>query len=149
VGAAPVCAQMLALIEEDGNSRQVIESLQRSGHRVTACSRYADAIDILEQERFDLVISDVHLENGGSVFDFAIWVKNNSKTSRTPFAMFSFHPSPTGKYLEDGIRTTARLLGVATYIRMDKFDAREFCKQIESLLGEQDQVMKESPKEIR
>jgi hypothetical protein len=45
----------------------------------------------LEQEQFDLVISDVHLENGGSVFDFAIWVKKYPKTSRTPFAMFSFH----------------------------------------------------------
>ena len=149
MGAAPVCAQMLVLIEEDGNSRQVVESLQRSGHRVTACSNYAEAIDILHRDHFDLVISDVHLENGGSVFDFAIWVKKNSKTWRTPFAMFSFHPSPTGKYLEDGLRTTARLLGVASYIRMDKFDSSEFRKQIDSLLTEKDQVVMESPQEIR
>jgi CheY-like chemotaxis protein len=133
-----VRSRILALLEEDVNSRQVVESLERSGHLVTTCKTFTEAITILEREHFDLVISDVHLENGGSVFDFAIWVKRNPTTEKTPFAMFSFHPTAAAKYVEDGLRTSARLLGVAMYIRMDKFDSHEFRKQIDSLFPERD-----------
>jgi len=143
----PVRSHILALLEADDNSHQVVESLQRSGHKVMPCKRFIDAVSILEKGRFDLVISDVHLENGGSVFDFIIWVRRNASTRETPFAMFSYHPSAMGKYVEDGVRTTARLLGVAKYISMDEFDSDDFRRQIDALLPKSDEVAKPSTHE--
>lgn len=142
-------SHILALLEADKNSRQVVASLERSGHKVVACKKFSDAIAILGKERFDLIISDVHLENGGSVFDFIIWVRRNALTRETPFAMFSFRPSHIGKYVEDGVRTTGRLLGVVKYIRMDEFDSDNFRQQIDSLLPRSLEELQPSPDETR
>ncbi len=83
----------------------------------------------------DMIISDIHLQNGGNVFDFLRWVKKNPSTSNTPFIILSVEPTRTAKYLEDGLRTSARLLGVTKYISMETFDSVDFCKQINLLLG--------------
>jgi len=127
-----VCAQILALLEQDQNSRQVVKSLD--GHNVIAPKNFPDAIRVLQDKHVVLIISDVHLENGGTVFDFLRWVKRNSATCETPFIMFSSHPTVAAKYLEDGIRVSARMLGAAMYITMDPFDSDDFRKQIDSLL---------------
>jgi CheY-like chemotaxis protein len=130
-----VCPRILALLEEDKNSRQVVESLTRSGHNVVLVQTFPKAIDVFEQQhKIDLVISDVHLENGGNVFDFLRWMKRNPATSAIPFVLFSSHPTEAAKYLEDGVRVSARMLGAAKYITMGTFDSHEFRKQIDSLL---------------
>ena len=134
-----VCAQILALLEEDENSRQVIESLTRSGHNVHLARTFPKAIAVFKQKlKIDLVISDVHLENGGSVFDFLRWMRRNPAISATPFVMFSSKPTVAAKYLEDGIRVSARMLGATRYITMETFDPDEFRKQIDSLLPQGD-----------
>ena len=38
------------------------------------------------------------------------------------------------KFLDDGLKTSARLVGVAMYITMENFDCDEFRRQIDSLL---------------
>ncbi len=133
-------ALILALHEEDQNARQVTQSLKQSGHRVIESKNFADAISALNIQQVDLIISDVHLENGGNVFDFLRWVKKNPSTKDTPFVLFSCEPTPKAKYFEDGLRTTARMLGAAMYITMEIFDSIEFRKQIDSLLPEGDRA---------
>ncbi len=136
-------ALILGLLEEDDNAHQVIESLTQSGHAVHAVDTFTKAMAVFtaEHEPIDLIISDVHLENGGNVFDFMKWIKRNPITSGIPFVLFSFHPAGRAKYLEDGVKTSARLLGAAKYITMDKFDSDEFRKQIDSLLPSGAQIV--------
>jgi CheY-like chemotaxis protein len=135
-----VNALVLALHEDDENSRQVSESLKLSGHKVILSKHFKDATELLKNRHVDLIISDVHLENGGNVFDFLRWVRRNPSTKTTPFIFFSSKPSEKAKYFEDGIRTSARLLGAAMYIAMEVFDSNEFRKKIDSLLPTGDQA---------
>ena len=128
-------ALILALHEEQKNSTQVAQSLKQSGHEILLAKNFSYAIQFLHHEHnIDLIISDVHLENGGDVFDFLRWVKRNPSTKETPFVLFSSKPTTAAKYFEDGLRTTARLLGASMYISMEVFDSDEFRKQIDSLL---------------
>jgi CheY-like chemotaxis protein len=97
--------------------------------------KFTKAMEIFQKSsNFDLIISDVHLENGGNVFDFMRWVKRNPASSKIPFVLFSCEPASMAKYLEHGVKAAARVLGAAMYITMDTFDAEEFRKQIDSLL---------------
>jgi|ERR1700733_3731630 len=127
-------AQILALLELDENSLQVVESLKRSGHDVIACKNFVDAIGVLQDKHIDLIMSDVHLENGGNVFDFLRWVRRNASSLETPFIMFSSKPSEMAKYVEEGVRISARMLGASMYVSMDSFDSDELRKQISSFL---------------
>jgi CheY-like chemotaxis protein len=131
-----LCAQILALLELDENSHQVIKSLEVAGHSVVAAKTFREAIQIIEKKDFALIISDVHLENGGTVFDFLKWVRNNAKTLDTQFVLFSCQPTPLAKYVEDGVKTTARLLGATKYITMESFDSGEFSAHIQNVLSE-------------
>ncbi len=132
-------ALILALHEEDQNAQQVTHSLKLSGHGVIESKSFTHAITVLNSQHVDLIISDVHLENGGNVFDFLRWAKKNPSTKETPFVLFSSEPTTRAKYFEDGLRTTARMLGAALYITMEIFDSDEFRKQIDSLLPIQEQ----------
>ena len=127
-------ALILTLHEDVKHSDRVSDSLAKSGHNVILSTSFEDAITILKKKHVDMIISDIHLQNGGNVFDFLRWVKKNPDTCDIPFVMLSVEPSRTAKYVEDGLRTTARLLGVTKYILMETFDANEFCKQINLLL---------------
>jgi CheY-like chemotaxis protein len=130
-------SHILALNENDDMSRAVVHSLGKSGHDVILAGTFGDAIVILNSPRkIDLVISDVHLENGGNVFDFLRWVKDHSPNIAIPFVLLSCKPSPLAKHLEDALRTSARLLGASKYISMNTFDSDDFCEQIDSLLEE-------------
>ena len=142
-----VCARILALLEDDEQSKIVIESLEQSGHIVDRSANFKDAIAYLEKRGVVLILSDVHLENGGNVFDFLIWAKRNPLTSSTPFVLLSYQPTVLAKHLEDGLRTTARLLGARSYITTDRFKIGEFRKQIDSLLpaAEKDDTRIEKP----
>ncbi len=134
-----MCAQILGLLELSKDSDAVYESLTKSGHNIVLCKTFAKAIEFLGRSSIDLVISDVHLANGGTVFDFLIWVKRNTSTKMVPFVLFSSEPTTLAKYLEDSVKITARALGAAKYISMDTFDSKDFSQQIDSLLKKQDE----------
>jgi CheY-like chemotaxis protein len=131
-----MCAWILALLEAEENSSQVAACLRKAGHQVVLAQTFKAAISLLRaQPRFELIISDVHLENGGNVFDFLRWVTSNaSKVGNVPFVLYSFRPSPAAKYLEDAVRTAARVFGAAKYIAMDSFNPEEFLRVINSLI---------------
>lgn len=140
-------ALILGLLEEGENSQQVVSSLTKAGYRVHAVDTFTKAVAIFEQpHEIDLIISDVHLENGGNVFDFLKWIRRNPLTSKIPFVLFSFKPKKLAQYLEDGVNTSARMLGADLYITMEHFDSDEFNKSIEALLPENKQVGAPEPK---
>jgi len=141
-------ALILALHEDPKNSVDVSKCLEESGHSVILVKTFTEAIRIVQEKHVDLIISDVHLENGGNVFDFLRWVRKNPASKETPFVLFSSTPTPVAKYFEDGLKTTARMLGAAMYISMEIFDAKEFRKKIDSLLPPVDPVLELSPQKI-
>ncbi len=68
-------ALILALLEHPEQQTPVKRCLELAGHEVLFVDTFIRAKSVLKQHAFDLIISDVHLENGGSVFDFLKWVK--------------------------------------------------------------------------
>ncbi len=127
-------ALILALLEHSEQHAQVRASLEQAGHEVLVVDSFARAKKVLRVHSFDLIISDAHLENGGSVFDFLRWVKDDPASNQTPFVLFSMKPSPLAKYLADGVLTTARVFGAAKYIIMTPFDAAAFTQEIAEVL---------------
>jgi CheY-like chemotaxis protein len=110
--------------------------LEDCGHQVFLADTFVKAQQLICNHKIDLIISDVHLENGGTVFDFLRWVKKSEQleVSTIPFVLFSSKPTPMAKYLADGIRISSRTLGAIKYVEMETFDAAEFRRHINSVL---------------
>jgi CheY-like chemotaxis protein len=127
-------AQILVTMEHPEQMKLISDSLEHFGHRVVKADTFHRSMEILRSSEVDLIISDVHLQNGGSVFDFLRWVKGDPHLRAVPFVCFSSEPPEIGKYLADGVRTAARSLGAARYITMELFDGHVFRNEIEWLL---------------
>jgi CheY-like chemotaxis protein len=130
-------AKIMVTMEHEAERKLIGDCLENVGHKVTKVDTFHNAMEILRSADFDLIISDVHLQNGGSVFDFLRWVKGDPHMKATPFVCFSAEPPEVGKYLSDGVRTAARSLGAARYIAMEKFDGPTLLNEIAWLLPEQ------------
>jgi CheY-like chemotaxis protein len=128
-------AQILALLEDSKNMQQVSECLEQSGHSVLRADRFEQAMEILERHHVDLIVSDVHLQNGGDIFDFLVRLHSNPPLREIPFVCFSFQPSELADYLAEGVQTAARMLGAASYISMKIFDGAAFCHKIDAVLA--------------
>lgn len=115
----------------------VSDCLESFGHVAFKASNFQDAMEILRRRDVDLIIADVHLQNGGSIFDFLRCVKGDPHMRAVPFVCFSAEPMEVPKYLSDGVRTAARALGAARYITMEKFDKASFRAEIEWLLPQE------------
>jgi CheY-like chemotaxis protein len=124
-------------MEHEEQRNELGDCLEHVGHSVTKVGTFHSAMEILKTSDFDLIVSDVHLQNGGSVFDFLRWVKGDPHMRATPFVCYSAEPKEVGKYLADGVRTAARSLGAAGYVTMDHFNGPEFLREIEWLIPEQ------------
>jgi len=95
-------------------------------------------IRVLQQSPCDLILSDVHLQNRGTVFDFLRWVKSDPQLKPIPFVLLSVEPSKMSKYLSDGVRVTARFFGAAKYISLDQFDPFTLMQELAEFLPEPD-----------
>src|ERR1700722_15857546 len=131
-----MAARILVTMEHEEQRTLIGNCLQHVGHEVTKVDTFHNAMDVLRAKDFDLIVSDVNLQNGGSVFDFLRWVKGDPHMKDTPFVCFSAEPPELGKYLADGVRTAARSLGAARYICMENFDGPAFLHEIEWLIPE-------------
>ena len=130
-------AKILITMAHEEQKNKLSDCLKRVGHAVTTVESFHNAMEILQGTDFDLIVCDVHLQNGGNVFDFLRWVKGDPHMAITPFVCFSAEPPEIGKYLCDALRTAARGLGAARYISMDHFDGPMFLQEIEWLLPQQ------------
>jgi len=129
-------AKILITMEHEEERTELGECLEHVGHKVTTVDTFHNAMEILRSADFDLIVSDVHLQNGGSVFDFLRWVKGDPHMRAVPFVCFSAEPPEVGRYLSDGVRTAARALGAARYVSMPQFDGPLFLHEIEWLIPE-------------
>lgn len=127
-------AKILITMEHEKQRKLIGDCLEGVGHEVVKVDTFHNAMEFLRKTTFDLIISDVHLQNGGSVFDFLRWVKGDPNMCATPFVCFSAEPPEIGKYLSDGVRTAARALGAARYVSMTDFDGPLLLREIEWLL---------------
>lgn len=127
-------AKVLALLEHEQAMKLISDSLEHFGHLVYKADNFQDAMSILRQRNVDLIVGDVHLQNGGSIFDFLRWVKGDPHMRSVPFVCFSSESVEEPKYLYDGVRTAARALGAAKYITMETFDRATFVSELEWLL---------------
>lgn len=130
-------AKILALLEHHQVMEQVSATLKEFGHTVFQANNFPDAMHLLGQQDVDLIIGDVHLQNGGSVFDFLRWVKGDPHLRLIPFVCFSTEPVEVAKYLSDGVRTAARALGAARYVTMERFDRAVLLAEVEWLLPQE------------
>src|ERR1700678_690509 len=96
-------ALILALLEQPERIADVTACLEAAGHEVCVTGTFASAKKLLQDKVFDLIISDVHLENGGSVFDFLKWVKSRQDLQAIPFVLLTVEPTKVAKYLADGV----------------------------------------------
>ncbi len=128
-------AKILVTMGHENDRKVIADCLEHIGHKVTQVDTFHNAMEILRNTSFDLIISDVHLQNGGSVFDFLRWVKGDPHMRPVPFVCFSAEPKEVGKYLADGVRTAARALGAARYVSMPEFDGAGFLHEIEWLIS--------------
>jgi CheY-like chemotaxis protein len=126
---------MVALLEYPEHVADVRGCLEGAGHEVCLVDSFARATEILRAQSFDLIISDVHLENGGNVFDFLRWVRSQKYLRAVPFVLFSLGPNDLERYLADGIRTAGRQLGADKYICMEKFNSALLFEEIADLLS--------------
>lgn len=122
-------------MDHEDQRKLIGDCLEHVGHKVIMVGTFHEAMEILRCTVFDLIVSDVHLQNGGSIFDFLRWVKGDPQISAIPFVCFSSKPPETSQYLADGVRTAARSLGAARYITMEHFDGSVFLHEIEWLLA--------------
>jgi CheY-like chemotaxis protein len=113
---------VLALLENYRHAEKIKTSLLGAGHDVLVVNSFPEAKLFLQTHLCDAIISDVHLENGGSVYDFLQWVKSDPRLTHIPFIFLSLEPTTLAKYLQDGVRVAARHLGAAKYINMEEFD---------------------------
>ena len=130
-------AKILVTMGNEDERKRIAECLERVAHEVTQADTFHNAMEILRSKDFDLILCDVHLQNGGSVFDFLRWVKGDPHMVSTPFVCYSAEPPEVGKYLADGVRTAARSLGAARYIVMPTFDGAALLHELEWLIPEQ------------
>lgn len=126
---------VLALIENKTQVAVLRNFLETAGYEVCIVDSFAKAMAILNEHPFDLIISDVHLENGGSVFDFLKWLKSHEEFRAIPFVLLSLQPGRMAKYLADGVSTAARHLGATKYISMEKFDANFLASELSSIFN--------------
>ena len=125
--------RIVALLEDPIFAKVVTNCLEGEGHHVSVAASFPKAILLLKNQEFDLIISDVHLENGGCVYDFLKWSKDDPNIKAIKFVLLSVEPSPLAKYLSDGVMLTSRKLGATKYISMDKFDGAHLAKEIASV----------------
>ena len=96
--------------------------LECAGHSVLSVNSFYKAKALLFAHACDVILTDVHLENGGTAFDFLKWVKLDPLLGSIPFILMDLMPKELARYLRDGMRIAARELGAIKYISMNQFD---------------------------
>lgn len=127
-------ARIVVLQEIQANMKRVRRSLEPVGHVVIGFSSQPVAVSFLKNEKVDLIISAVHLDEG-NVFDFLKWSRSYPTNQSTPFVFFCAEPNQYGKHVFGAVKSAGELLGVSKYILMETFDTIQFRCEIAKLLA--------------
>lgn len=112
--------KILLLQEKSENVANVQESLPDC--TVYTCDHVETALKMMAEQEFNLVISAVHLEYDGSVFDFLKSVKTNPNWRHIPFVFYCSKSSMFARSVRHGLQIAAQALGAEKYITMETFD---------------------------
>jgi two-component system sensor histidine kinase RpfC len=107
-----IAARRYAVLVADDNNinRKVISKyLERAGHQPTVVFNGEDALDLLEQNRYDLVIVDMNMPEMSGLDVFRLYSYTNVRGSRLPFVMLS---ADATQELEDECRQA----GIAAFL---------------------------------
>lgn len=127
-------ARIVVLQEIQANMTRVRRSLEPIGHVVIGFSSQPVAVAFLKDEKVDLIISAVHLDEG-NVFDFLKWARSYPTNQTTPFIFFCAEPTQFGKHVFGAVKSAGELLGVSKYILMETFDTIQFRCEVAKLLA--------------
>lgn len=127
-------ARIVVLQEMQANMNRVRRSLEPIGHVVIGFSSQSVAMAFLKDEKVDLIISAVHLDEG-NVFDFLKWARSYPTNQTTPFIFFCAEPTQFGKHVFGAVKSAGELLGVSKYILMETFDTIQFRCEVAKLLA--------------
>jgi PAS domain S-box-containing protein len=105
--ATSIAGRSILLVEDDLSTRRVLEvTLVRAGARVTAVDSVPSAMQAIEKESFDVVISDIGLpEEDGYAFvrRLRVWEKSNAKRPLPAIALTAFaRPEDRRRALDAG-----------------------------------------------
>lgn len=75
----------ILVVDDDEVILKITRSiLQKSGHAVTLAKDGQSALNLLDQELFDMLISDINMPNGVSGFSLAAAVRKNERINNIP-----------------------------------------------------------------
>jgi two-component system sensor histidine kinase/response regulator len=123
----------IALLELQIDALRVKAALEGADHNVTVIDNFSIAKPLLQSAAFDVIIADVRLENGGSVFDFLRWIKSDPILKIIPVVLLSLRAGKLAKHLRDGLQIASRELGAAKYIVSEPLEPDYLNEQISDL----------------
>lgn len=126
-------ARILILQEMEQNIVNLKEALSPRGHELVVVNRELQALQTLQTQRIDMIISAVYLENS-DVFDFLKAVKHHEAWSQIPFVLYCSAISSFARSVRGGLKIAAESLGADLYVTMEKFDPILLAQQIEGCL---------------
>ncbi len=127
-------ARILVLQEMEQNIINIREAMSERGHDLVFVRDQVKALELLQQQPFDLIISAVYLEQS-DVFDFARAVRRQPDLHHLlPFVFYCCAISTFARSVRGGLRIAAASTGVDLYVAMEKFNPRLFAQQIEECL---------------
>lgn len=130
-----VMARVVALIENQEMADSLRHCLSAHGCEPVLASSFESAKALIAEQGCDLIISEVHLANGGSVFEFLEFAKRLPNSAEIPFVLLSVKPSKVANILHDSLLFTASQLGAAKYVSMDEFDCGGLVRELQDYLG--------------
>ena len=129
-----VMARVVALIENQEMADSLRHCLSDHGCELSLAYSFDSAKALIAEQGCDLIISEVHLENGGSVFEFLEFAKSLPNSSEIPFVLLSVKPSKVANILRDSLLFTASQLGAAKYVSMEEFDCESLVHELRDYL---------------
>ncbi len=118
----------ILLLEDSETMLKIISSVLNSkGHQVTLCKTPIDALENLQREKYELIISDLVLPGGTSGFDFIKTVRNKPTFAHTPIMVI------TGQRMEKKDVEKAIQVGANGFI-VKPFNPDIFAEKVAAML---------------
>jgi PleD family two-component response regulator len=122
---ALVMARILILQEEPSPFSALRNSLERD-HKVIIVSTVEKAMEMLNSQCIDLIISKVHLAKG-SMFDFLNRVKHDEHLRDIPFICFCGKLSQQASMLDPTLAKVGLMIGAEKYISLQQYCSHDSC----------------------
>lgn len=124
--------KVLLLQEKPENVFNVQASLPDC--QIEVYDNVARAIRAIAEEEFHLIVSAVHLEHDGSVFDFLKTIKSQPSLQHIPFVFYCSKSTTFARSVRHGLQIAAHALGAEKYITMEHYDRDLLRRELLELL---------------